>query len=174
MSACSGSCICGPGMSGNMGLIRGKFRIDDYAGTEDFPVVPLSPLAINRHFQFRPRSVFNIPVTRVEKPRYTVIDAHSHDYANNKEDVAQWVKNRENLNDPPRPYAISGLFEAGEALEHPKFGLGFVQKVIPPNKIEVMFDRLKDWRRIAMRYDRCAHTFFSAICLAAVVIFYLN
>jgi hypothetical protein len=34
--------------------------------------------------------------------------------------------------------------------------------------------RLKDWRRIAMRYDRCAHTFFSAICIAATVIFYLN
>ena len=42
------------------------------------------------------------------------------------------------------------------------------------NRIEIMFGRLKDWRRIAMRYDRCAHTFFSAICLAAVVIFYLN
>jgi transposase len=41
-------------------------------------------------------------------------------------------------------------------------------------KIEIMFGRLKDWRRIAMRYDRCAHTFFSAICLAAVCIFYLN
>jgi transposase len=26
-----------------------------------------------------------------------------------------------------------------------------------------MFGRLKDWRRIATRYDRCAHTFFSAI-----------
>jgi hypothetical protein len=25
-----------------------------------------------------------------------------------------------------------------------------------------------------MRYDRCAHTFFSALCLAAIVIFYLN
>ncbi len=42
------------------------------------------------------------------------------------------------------------------------------------HKIEIMFGRLKDWRRIAMRYDRCAHTFFSAICIAAVVIFYLN
>ena len=27
------------------------------------------------------------------------------------------------------------------------------------HKIENMFARLKDWRRIAMRYDRCAHTF---------------
>lgn len=40
--------------------------------------------------------------------------------------------------------------------------------------IESMFGRIKDWRRIAMRYDHCAHTFLSAICLAATVIFYLK
>ena len=28
------------------------------------------------------------------------------------------------------------------------------------HKIENMFGRLKDWRRIHTRYDRCAHTFF--------------
>jgi putative transposase len=33
------------------------------------------------------------------------------------------------------------------------------------NRIEPMFGRLKDWRRIATRYDRCAHTFMSAICI---------
>jgi hypothetical protein len=37
-----------------------------------------------------------------------------------------------------------------------------------------MLGRLKDWRRIAMHYGLCAHTFFSAICIAATVIFYLN
>lgn len=42
------------------------------------------------------------------------------------------------------------------------------------HKVENMFAKLKDWRRIAMRYDRCAHTFFSAICIAASVIFYLK
>ena len=41
------------------------------------------------------------------------------------------------------------------------------------NLIERLFGRLKDWRRIAMRYDRCAHTFFSAICIAASIIFWL-
>ncbi|MFP6705545.1 MAG: IS5/IS1182 family transposase, partial [Alphaproteobacteria bacterium] len=40
--------------------------------------------------------------------------------------------------------------------------------------VENMFGKLKDWRRIAMRYDRCVHTYFSAICIAAAVIFYLN
>jgi transposase len=42
------------------------------------------------------------------------------------------------------------------------------------HKVENMFARLKDWRRISMRYDRCAHTFFSAICIAATVIFWLG
>jgi len=42
------------------------------------------------------------------------------------------------------------------------------------HKIENLFAKLKDWRRIATRYDRCAHTFFSAICIAASVAFYLN
>jgi transposase len=37
-----------------------------------------------------------------------------------------------------------------------------------------MFARLKDWRRLALRYDHCAHTFFSAICIAATVIFWLG
>jgi transposase len=41
------------------------------------------------------------------------------------------------------------------------------------HRIENLFAKLKDWRRIATRYDRCAHTFFSAICIAAAVIFWL-
>ncbi|MFT8479468.1 IS5 family transposase [Gluconobacter oxydans] len=41
------------------------------------------------------------------------------------------------------------------------------------NRIETMFGKLKDWRRIATRYDRCPNVFFSAICLAATVIFWL-
>ena len=42
------------------------------------------------------------------------------------------------------------------------------------HKVESLFAKLKDWRRIATRYDRCAHTFFSAICIAATVACYLN
>ena len=42
------------------------------------------------------------------------------------------------------------------------------------HKVENTFARLKDWRRLALRYDRCGHTFFSAICIAATVIFWLG
>ncbi len=31
------------------------------------------------------------------------------------------------------------------------------------NRIEIMFGRLKDWRRVATRYDRCPKVFLSAI-----------
>ncbi|MEY8832014.1 transposase, partial [Phaeobacter italicus] len=41
------------------------------------------------------------------------------------------------------------------------------------NRIEIMFGRLKDWRRVATRYDRCPKVFLSAIALAVLVIYWL-
>jgi transposase len=38
---------------------------------------------------------------------------------------------------------------------------------------KIMFGRLKDWRRVATRYDRCPTVFLSAIALAATVLFWL-
>ena len=40
-------------------------------------------------------------------------------------------------------------------------------------RIEIMFGRLKDWRRLATRYDRCPKEFLMAIVLAATVIYLL-
>ena len=41
------------------------------------------------------------------------------------------------------------------------------------NKIERAFNRIKDWRRVATRYDRCPEMFVSASALAAIVKFWL-
>jgi transposase len=41
------------------------------------------------------------------------------------------------------------------------------------HEIGNMFGRLKDWRRIHTRCDRCACIFLSANSLAAVVIFWM-
>ena len=41
------------------------------------------------------------------------------------------------------------------------------------HKIENMFGRMKDWRRVAMRFDRRADIFLSACALAAIVLFWL-
>jgi transposase len=41
------------------------------------------------------------------------------------------------------------------------------------HRIENGFGRIKDWRRIATRYDRCPDLFLSACCLAAIVIYWI-
>jgi transposase len=41
------------------------------------------------------------------------------------------------------------------------------------NVIHRCYGRLKDLRRVAMRYDKLARNFFSTVCLAAVVLFWL-
>jgi len=40
------------------------------------------------------------------------------------------------------------------------------------NLIERLFSKLKNWRRVATRYDRRATTFLSAVALDATVIFW--
>jgi transposase len=42
-----------------------------------------------------------------------------------------------------------------------------------PNAIERMFCRIKDFRRIATRYDRSAANFLAAVCIAAAICYWL-
>ena len=42
------------------------------------------------------------------------------------------------------------------------------------NVIERMVCRMKDWRRIATRYDRLARNFLSAVALVATICFWLS
>ena len=39
------------------------------------------------------------------------------------------------------------------------------------NRIEIAFDRLKDWRRVATRCDRCPKVFLCTIALAAIIFY---
>jgi uncharacterized protein len=41
---------------------------------------------------FRPVSIYKIPVTHVDKAAYPVIDVHTHDYAKTDEEIVQWLK----------------------------------------------------------------------------------
>lgn len=42
-----------------------------------------------------------------------------------------------------------------------------------PLNLFINAGQVKDWRRVATRYDRCPKVFLSAIALAAVVMFWL-
>lgn len=42
---------------------------------------------------YRPVSIYHIPITIVDKARFPVIDMHSHDYARTDQDIKRWVGN---------------------------------------------------------------------------------
>jgi hypothetical protein len=46
---------------------------------------------------FRPQSIYNIPVTQVDKAKYPIIDMHAHDYARSAEGLDSWVKTMDEL-----------------------------------------------------------------------------
>jgi len=41
---------------------------------------------------YRPKSIYKIPRTVVEKAKYPVIDMHAHDYAKTPEQIARWIR----------------------------------------------------------------------------------
>ena len=57
-------------------------------GTEIYSDAPQTLVLKN----FRPESIFNVPVTIVDKARYPVIDMHAHTYARSEAEMDQWVK----------------------------------------------------------------------------------
>lgn len=46
---------------------------------------------------YRPRSIYRVPVTRVEKARFPVIDVHSHPYVQTPSQVEQWIRNMDEV-----------------------------------------------------------------------------
>jgi uncharacterized protein len=46
---------------------------------------------------YRPRSLYKIPVTEVPKARFPIVDMHSHAYAKTPEEIAEWVRNMDEV-----------------------------------------------------------------------------
>src|SRR5262249_36007422 len=46
---------------------------------------------------YKPRSIFKIPETRVEKARFPAIDVHSHNYAPTDAQLQRWVKTMDDV-----------------------------------------------------------------------------
>jgi uncharacterized protein len=63
-------------------------------------IVSAAPLAMAQEkpadqitlFEYRPKSIFKIPITEVPRAKYPVIDMHTHVYAKNAAELDTWVK----------------------------------------------------------------------------------
>jgi len=51
----------------------------------------------------------------------------------------EWTKQINGSNKPVRQYAATQAFGLGDRIAHPSFGEGIVQKLIFPNKVEILF-----------------------------------
>jgi predicted TIM-barrel fold metal-dependent hydrolase len=56
------------------------------------PTTPSTPPDELLLKDYRPRSIFNVPQSRVEKARFPIIDMHSHPYAQTPAQVDAWVR----------------------------------------------------------------------------------
>jgi transposase len=74
---------------------------------------------------------------------------------------------RDALKDKGIKPCIPGRKFRGKPVKHDK------RRYKRRNRNEIMFGRLKDWRRVATRYDRCPKVLLSAVALAAIVMFWL-
>ena len=46
---------------------------------------------------YRPRSLYKIPITEVPKAKFPIVDMHSHAYAKTPEEIAEWVGNMDDV-----------------------------------------------------------------------------
>jgi predicted TIM-barrel fold metal-dependent hydrolase len=46
---------------------------------------------------YRPKSIYKIPVTEIAKAKYPIIDMHSHPYAKTPQEIDGWVKNMDEV-----------------------------------------------------------------------------
>jgi len=46
---------------------------------------------------YRPKSLHKVPITQVPKAKFPIIDMHSHAYAKTPEEIAEWVKNMDEV-----------------------------------------------------------------------------
>src|SRR5947199_10119167 len=46
---------------------------------------------------YRPKSLYKIPITEVPKAKFPIIDMHSHAYAKTLDEIAEWVRNMDEV-----------------------------------------------------------------------------
>jgi predicted TIM-barrel fold metal-dependent hydrolase len=59
------------------------------------PKTPADSLLLK---DFRPRSLYKVPVTQIARAKYPIIDMHSHPYAKTEPEITTWLKNMDAVN----------------------------------------------------------------------------
>ena len=66
-------------------------------GAEEKKQVPANPNTLLLK-DYRPRSLYKVPVTHIEKAKFPIIDMHSHPYAKTDAEIAAWLRTMDSVN----------------------------------------------------------------------------
>jgi len=85
------------GMAGIAGTVPTVFAEEKQGhSTTAAPVTSASPETILLK-DYRPKSIYKIPVTEIQKAKYPVIDMHSHPWVKTPAEIEQWVRNMDEV-----------------------------------------------------------------------------
>jgi len=62
---------------------------------DPIPPIPAETLLLK---DYRPRSIYKVPVTQIERAKYPIIDMHSHPYPKSEAEITTWLKNMDTVN----------------------------------------------------------------------------
>src|SRR5215469_138161 len=80
-------------------LARSSFRADaETAGGSKKTATPKTSAETLLLKDYRPVSIYKVPVTHIERAKYPVIDMHSHPYAKTDGEIKIWLKNMDAAN----------------------------------------------------------------------------
>ena len=94
---------------------------------------------------------FNL--SRLNRPKSTLQNAQTV-----REAETRWVlKNHELKPDRPiRAYDMKERYTRGDVINHPQFGLGFVERIVTDNRIDILFRN--GLRTLGMNYVKSPHS----------------
>jgi uncharacterized protein len=82
------------GLGSSAGFANGKDAAEETKASHTSK--PASPETLLLK-DYRPQSIYKIPVTKIEKAKYPIIDMHSHPYAKTAAEIDEWVRNMDDV-----------------------------------------------------------------------------
>jgi len=92
------------------------------------------------HVYRAPKGITEPPVKKATKKAQAAAEAKIAEAENAKQTLAaEWERLISAQKNPTKPYSLKAAFNLGDKIGHPSFGEGVVNKLLHPDKIEVIF-----------------------------------
>ena len=86
-----------PGFQLQLSRARSRYKTRTLRIPETIPKQGAAFTGDNSPQRYRPKSIYKIPVTEIDKAKYPIIDMHSHPYAKTAQQIEEWIRNMDEV-----------------------------------------------------------------------------